>query len=132
MENNIELIKNIIRNSNILSTLCIYDNNNKELFNDGINITDNELDKIRDAFNKQNNLFLNGIKVNNKKYILLNTSQITDNSYLLHCKKYNEGYICIIVNNIIIMINYIDEYIPYQYDTKIQHIIKEIKELLLL
>lgn len=129
MEHNIEMIKNIITSSEISSTMAIYDKGDKELFNNGIIVEQKELDKIRQAYKKRNKLFINGIKINKKKYILLNTSKITYDIYFVHCKKYNEGYIFIVIENIIIIVNYYDEYIPYQHDTKIQQIVKEIEKL---
>lgn len=129
MEYNIKKIKNIIDNLNISSTVAIYSENNDELFNSGVIIEQKELNKIRLAHKKRNNLFMNGVKINKNKFILLNMLQIAQDIYFIHCKKYDEGYICIVIKNTIIIVNYYDEFIPYQYDTKIQQMIKEIKKL---
>lgn len=129
MEYNIELVKKIILKSNLVSNIAIYNKSNEELFNNGIIIHKNELEKIKRAYDIRNKLFLNGIKINKIKYVIINVNKPSHHMYSLHCKKQNDGYICIIINNVILLIGYTDEYIPYQYDTMIQQIISEIEQL---
>ena len=66
---------------------------NDELFNNGIIVEKKELHKIRKAYQKRNKLYINGIKINKKKYVLLNTIKIGKKLYFIHCKKYYEGYV---------------------------------------
>lgn len=129
MKYNTELMKAIILKSNISSTMAIYDKNNEELLNDGIIIEEKELNRIKKAHQKKNKLFLDGLEINKNKYILLSTYKLAPHIYFLHCKKFDEGYVCININNVILIVKYDDEYIPCQYDTKIQQIIKDIEEL---
>jgi hypothetical protein len=111
----------IIKKSNIAQDIALFDNNFNELYNNGLNISIKELKKIKKLKKKYS---INGLTINNIKYVILNIQQI-NNNYFIHCKNNNDGLVIILNNNINIF-TYYNEFIPYQYNKIIQKIINQL------
>lgn len=125
-----ESIKKIIIDSNISNYIGIYDNNFNELYNNGLIIQKKELEKVNKICkNNKSKYYKKGLTINNSKQIIINNYQVNDTIYFMHCKKYNESYLFLITSNYKIVINYNGEYLPYQYDIKIQQLINNIKNI---
>ena len=111
-----------VRLSNLVA---IINDDNIILYENGVNIGKEEIEKIKKSYIDINSVYKNGIIIKGEKYIIINVEN-EDSIKYLHCKKYDEGYICIYMDNIMIVVNYENEILPSQYALKIEKLIKQL------
>jgi hypothetical protein len=114
----IETIKKYLIKVNLPSIFCIY-KNNKAIYNNGISIDETYIDTLKNINTYKNMLYLNGLRFNDNKFVVVSIDDFNDDIFFVHSKAQEEGVISIIGQDYTLFIYYDNEYLPMLHSLKI-------------
>jgi len=123
----IDSIKSFLIKVNLPSVFCIY-KQNKDIYNNGIQISKLDIDMLYDLKNDNSKqlLYSQGLHINGSKFVVISIEEINGIHYV-HSKSKEEGLVIIVGEDYYLFIYYGDEYLPMLHGVKLDKLKENIK-----
>jgi len=100
--------------------------NDEQIYNNGIDINKVNLKILQEIPNDKNNILMDGIIVDNERFVVVSMEQMESGILFIHFKSKEDGLLSIFGKKYIMTIKYDNEIVPMFYSVKIDNLKKKI------